>query len=282
MVNTKNDFFIKITDQEFKQLSNLVYTKFGITLPANKKSLVSGRLNKTLKTLGLKSFNDYYSYITSDKTGTALSELINRLSTNYTYFNREEKHFNFFVQKALPDIKKSLILKNDLDLRIWSAGCSTGEEAYTIAIYLKEFFGENYNIWDGGVLATDISSNVLDIAKKGIYKQSQLRKLSNNLVQKYFIKSNGDEYVISDKIKKEVLFKRTNLISDNFPYRKSFQIIFCRNVMIYFDTDIRNKLIEKFYKYLIPGGYLFIGHSETISREQNMFRYIQPAIYQRI
>ena len=276
------EHFISINDKEFKQISDLLYNKFGINLSMQKKALVTGRLNKTLKNLGLKSFNEYYSYILSDSTGNGINELINRLSTNHTYFYREEKHFNFLNQKTLPDIKKYLISKNNRDLRIWSAGCSSGEEPYTLAMHVMEFFGEEYYSWNAGILATDISGNVLEIAKKGSYSLNQLNKLPERFLKKYFIKLKDEQYAVSEKLKKEVLFKRLNLINDTFPFRQCFQIIFCRNVMIYFDLETRTKLIENFHKFMVPGGYLFIGHSETIGREQNMFRYIQPAIYQKI
>lgn len=276
------EHFITINDKEFSQISELVYDRFGIKLSDQKKALVTGRLNKSLKRFGLKSFSEYYTYLLSDSTGVAINELINRISTNHTYFYREEKHFEFLTKKALPDIKKYLISKNNRDLRVWCAGCSTGEEPYTLAIQMMEFFEDEYRSWNGGVLATDISGHVLDIAKKGVYSFNQLKKLPENLLKKYFIKIKDDQYRVSDSLKKEVLFKRLNLINDTFPFRQSFQIIFCRNVMIYFDLETRNKLIQNFHKFMIPGGYLFIGHSETIGREQNMFKYIQPAIYQKI
>lgn len=274
--------FININDKEFNLLSELIYTKFGINLPIQKKSLVSGRLNKSLKVLGLKSFSDYYAYLLSDSSGKALSNLINKISTNHTYFYREESHFKFLTKTALPDIKNYLISKGSKDVRVWSAGCSTGEESYTIALNMMEFFGESYSSWNAGLLATDISGEVLDIAKKGIYSSERLKKLPEYILKKYFFKLKNGDWCVSDKLKKEILFKRFNLINTNFPFQNSFQIIFCRNVMIYFDLETRNKLIKNFHKLMIPGGYLFIGHSETLGREQTLFKYIQPAIYQKI
>lgn len=271
---------ITINDHDFKLLSDLIYSYSGITLTLQKKPLLIGRLQSSVKRLGFNNFKDYYSYILSDTSGTEISDLINCISTNHTYFYREEKHFEYLANIVLPEITRKLRNEGLNDLRIWCAGCSSGEEAYMIAMILHEFYSKEYYAWNAGVLATDISEKVLDQARSGIYSQDNLKKLPI-IFLKYFNKK-GDQYVASEKLKKEVTFRRFNLTNDYFPFKKAFDIIFCRNVMIYFDKTTRDQLINKFYDYLNPGGYLFISHTESIGRDQHMFKYIQPAIYRRI
>lgn len=279
-----DDYIIRelsISQKEFRLLSELIYEKFGIRLTEQKRPLILNRLSKTLRKLGFKSFTDYYQYVLSDSSGNELSNLINSISTNHTFFYREEKHFDFFKKVGLPETIEELIKKKSRDLRVWSAGCSSGEEAYMLAILMLEYFGNEYALWDAGVLATDISQRVLDQAEEGIYAENKISKMPKSLLNKYFVKLKDDNWKVIDKIKKQVIFRRFNLQNEAFPFKRPFHVIFCRNVMIYFDRNTRNELIKKFYQFMEPGGFLFIGHSESIGREQEFFRYIQPAVYQR-
>lgn len=269
-----------ISDEEFKLIRDLVYEKVGINLTEQKKALVTGRLQKVLREKNLKSFADYYKFIVNDTTGEALSELVDKISTNHTFFGREYEHFDYFYKVVLPELTQKKLKKNERDLRIWSAGCSTGEEPYTLVILMKEYFGNDYNKWDAGVLATDISTVALSKAIAGVYDKNRLHNFDTKLREKYFINKN-DTYIIKDEIKREVTFKRFNLMNDIFPFKKPFDVIFCRNVMIYFDTETRIKLVNKFYNILDNGGYLFIGHSETIDRRYTKFKYIMPATYKK-
>jgi chemotaxis protein methyltransferase CheR len=272
---------IYINDKEFKQISELIYKQSGIKLSQQKKHLVVGRLQKNLKRYGFKNFSDYYDFIINETNGHELSSLINCISTNHTFFYREEKHFKYLEKMVLPQIKNEMKKNNSNDLRIWSAGCSSGEEAYMISIMLNEFFGKEMNLISTGVLGTDISQVVLETAKRGIYPDVKVANLPDAYKNKYFSKSKDDHYSVNSQVKNEVTFRRFNLMNETFPFKKPFQIIFCRNVMIYFDEITRIELIKKFHKFLVPGGYLFIGHSETIGREQKLFEYIQPAVYRR-
>lgn len=269
-----------ISDEEFKLIRDLVYEKVGIHLTEQKKALVTGRLQKVVKDKGFNTFAEYYQYIISDRSGQALSELVDKISTNHTFFGREFEHFEHFQKVALPEIVAKKLKQNNRDIRIWSAGCSTGEEPYTLVILMKEYFGSEYSKWDAGVLATDISTVALSKAIAGIYDQNRLHNFDPVLRDKYFIKHN-DTWVIKDEVKREVTFKRFNLMNDVFPFKKPFDVIFCRNVMIYFDTETRIKLVNKFYNILDNGGYFYIGHSETIDRKHTKFKYIMPAAYKK-
>ncbi|MFH0924158.1 MAG: CheR family methyltransferase [bacterium] len=167
-------------------------------------------------------------------------------------------------------------------MRIWCAGCSTGQEAYMLLMFMFEFFGREYGLWDAGILATDLSDRALSVAKAGIYPEEQVKLVPENLKRKYFKKIGNAQWAIDSRCKKETVFRRFNLINKQYPFRRPFHMIFCRNVMIYFDQTTRNTLINKFYQFTEPGGYLFIGHSETITRNQDLYKYIAPAIYKRL
>ncbi|MFZ5774744.1 MAG: CheR family methyltransferase [Thermodesulfobacteriota bacterium] len=271
-----------ISNGEFEQIRTLVYQRFGINLTDQKRALVVGRLQKLVRDEGFASFQEYHDHVARDTTGAALDKLVNRISTNYTYFYRESAHFDYFSQFSLPNVVARLKQQNSRDLRIWSAGCSSGEEPYMLAMLLMEHFGADYGFWNGGVLATDISDRVLTQARQGIYLHEQVERMPPALFHKYFVKQGEGQWSVCDRLRREVTFRRFNLMNKQFPFKKPFHVIFCRNVMIYFDKETRDGLIRRFYDFLEPGGYLFIGHSETIGRQQTMFRYLQPAAYQRI
>lgn len=270
-----------ITDEEFNLLRTLIHHKFGINLSDQKKSLLVGRLQKVLRQSGHATFKTYYDSLISDQTEQQLGQLVDHISTNHTYFNREKNHFDFFSQTALPSVVDRLRRNNDQDLRIWCAGCSTGEEAYMLLMLLHEHFGEEYKRWNCGILATDISSRVLDIAEKGQYPEEKIAMIPEALKKKYLHPLAGDQYVFHDRLRKDATFRRFNLMNEKFPFKKPFDIVFCRNVMIYFDAPTRWALIKKFHQVMHPGGYLFIGHSETLGRQQSHFKYLVPAVYQK-
>lgn len=269
---------ITITDKEFKKLTEYIKSHYGIYLKIEKKALVTGRLQHVLLDHNFQSFSEYYDYLISDKTGQASTVLINKISTNHTFFMREAEHFDYFKNKVLPYLKKTV---RDKDLRIWSAGCSSGEEPYTLVMIMDEFFGLEKNLWDSKVLATDISGNVLDKAIKGIYKKEEILTLPSCRRLNFLKKLDDDHFVIKEKIRKEVIFRQFNLMSRPFPFRKKFHVIFCRNVLIYFDAITKKDLINQFYDSMEYGGYLFIGHSESLSHEETKFRYIMPAVYRK-
>lgn len=269
---------IEITDKEFEQFSKYIKENYGIYLKYEKKSLVTGRLQNVLIDKNFKSFSQYYDYIASDTTGEAITTLINRITTNHTYFMREVNHFYYFRDKVLPYLEKTVQNK---DFRIWSAACSTGEEAYTLAMIMDEYFGTQKSGWDTKILATDISNKVLDIANKGIYSSEKIEPLPPKWKMNYFKKINNENFEITDRIKNEVIYRQFNLMNTVLPFKKKFHVIFCRNVMIYFDNKTKNELIKRFYDMTEYGGYLFIGHSESIDRNNTRYQYIMPSVYRK-
>jgi len=270
-----------ISDREFRLIRNLVYERFGINLTPEKRTLLVGRLRKLLRKQGFGSFQDYYKYLLADRTGHALDSLVNRISTNFTFFYRESDHFTFFLSPVLPEMVKRVSGEKHQDLRVWCAGCSSGQEPYTLAMLLREHFGERYAMWKAGLLATDISAKALETAVRGVYPEEALEKLPRPLKRRYFRKAGDGEYGVTDDIKREITFRRFNLMNKRFPFKKPFHVIFCRNVMIYFDQPTRDALTRRFYENMVPGGYLFIGHSETLGREQSLYEYVKPAVYRR-
>ncbi len=270
-----------ISDSEFFAISRLVYKNFGIVLGEEKRSLVVGRLQSCLTRRHIATYSQYLNVLKSDKTGEVLSELVNQISTNFTSFYREASHFDFFAETALPEAMKLLQARKSNDLRIWCAACSSGEEAYTIQITMMKKFGLQYPSLNAGLLATDISAKVLDLAQAGLYSPEQLTQVDEATKRSYFRKHADGRYEIKESVKDQVLFRRLNLMNASFPFKRPFQIIFCRNVMIYFDEPTRRALVQKFYDLLEPGGYLFIGHSETIPQGSGDFRIIMPAVYRK-
>lgn len=269
---------MEIKENEFEQIVNYVKSNFGINL-SQKKSLVHSRMENYLVSNGYKSFLEFYNYMISDKTGMAASILIDKLSTNHTFFFREIEHFNFLKESILPEIKEKETINRDL--RIWSAGCSSGEEAYTIAITVDEFLGDKKHIWDSKILATDISDRALKKAKMAIYDEQQLVNVSKYFKSIYFNKRGPDTYQLKKYIVDEVIFRRFNFMNQLFPFKKKFHCIFCRNVMIYFDEKTKKELVDKLYEATEIGGYLFIGHSEFINKNDTKYKYVSPSIYRK-
>lgn len=267
-----------LNDREFQRMRDFMYQKFGINL-SEKRLLIEGRLSNVLERKGYHSFTEFIDHLETDKTGEDLSLVVTRLTTNFTYFYREEEHFDFMKNIALPTLVPKI---RDGNLSIWSAGCSSGEEPYTIAMFLDDYFGGNKKGLDTRILATDISDKVMRIAQKGVYPEDRMTKMPKTWSKKYFKKVGTDEYEINQEIKKEIIYRKFNLMEPEFRFRRKFHIIFCRNVMIYFDQETRLRLVRKFYDALAPGGFLFIGLSETLGKSNSRFEYVQPSIYRKV
>jgi len=272
---------VAITQKEFEQISSLLYDNFGINLTDKKQTLVRGRLNKIIKTKGYETFTNYYNAIKEDRTGLLQIELADNLSTNHSYFFRENEHFKYFTSKTLPEIETSSGKKDPSELRIWCAGCAAGEEPYTLAILLKEYFGSRLSYINPVILATDISTTALNYAKSGIYSKDKLKSMPSKYLDKYFNNMGNSKYSVKPDLRKLILFKRLNLMRETFPFSHKFDIIFCRNVMIYFDKETRETLISKYHDNLTNRGILYIGHSETIGRNSPQFEYLLPAVYRK-
>ncbi len=268
---------IHISQSEFQALFTFVKKNYGVNLE-KKQTLIEGRMTNYLRDKGIESFQQYLDILFKDSSGQEATNLINRLTTNYSYFMREPEHYEFLKKVVLPQLVQTH--SRDHDLRIWSAGCSAGQEAYTTAMVIDEFFGMQKAQWDATFLATDISKNVLDKATQGIYEGENLKDIPPAWKNKYFVKTGPDLYQVNERIRSQVVFRTLNLM-EPFSFRKPMDLIFCRNVMIYFDADTKRRLVDKFYDSMAEGGYFLIGHSETIDRSVSRFRYLKPAIYQR-
>jgi len=269
-----------INDKEFDLFKQLIYSESGINLSPAKRELLKSRLSKRLRVLSLNSFKDYYKYVTeADTTGREIIHMIDCISTNLTDFFREITHFQFLKKRLLPSLLEKKQKNRERKIRIWSAGCSTGEEPYTISMVLSESI-EQLSNWDIKILATDLSTRVLEKAKQGLYQKERLKNIDTQMISTYFKKAENGHYQVKDSLKNMIVFRRFNLM-DNFPFKGQFDFIFCRNVMIYFNKQTQNELITKFYKYLTPEGYLFIGHSESLAGINSKFKYVVPTVYKK-
>ncbi|MBX5494430.1 MAG: protein-glutamate O-methyltransferase [Bryobacteraceae bacterium] len=264
-----------LTEAEFEKISQLARERFGLDLKKGKEVLVSARLGKHLRSLPFKSFSEYYRYVVEDRTGEALAAMIDALTTNHTGFLREPAHFEFLAKTVLPN------LPPNKPLRIWSAACSTGEEPYSIATTVAEAWGyHRLPLLD--ILATDISRRVLNIAMSGSYPPERFAGLPPEWIRTHVIpdpQSPGYKR-FRPELTRRIQFRRLNLI-DPFPPVGTFSVIFCRNVMIYFDRPTQERLIRRLTDCLDRGGYLLVGHSESLSGIHHDLEYIRPSIYRR-
>lgn len=266
-----------ITDEEFGRIVFYMKQHYGIDL-SQKKVIVNGRLENYIKKKGWNNFNDFMNVVENDKSGNEEKMLVNFLTTNHTYFMREFEHFDFFKGTVLPWLKKKE--EKNKDLRIWCGAASTGEEPYMIAMVLSDFFGLEKNQWDTRVLATDISTRALQQAMSGIYGTDQVNKMPEQWRRHFFKALPGGQFQVKDELKKEVIFRKFNLM-DPFPFKKKMHVIFLRNVMIYFDDPTKQEVVQKVYDALEPGGYFFIGTTETIDRGSTPFQIVQPSIFRK-
>jgi chemotaxis protein methyltransferase CheR len=273
---------MELSTREFNLIKNLIQQEFGIHLGDHKKALVFQRLQNELWNRGFSSFGDYYDYVIRDSSGRALHTLGDLISTNHTYFFREKAHFDYLKNCALPRLVAALKKRGERELRIWCAGCSSGEEPYSMAMIISEYNKEHSPGIDFYILATDIAVSALKKAATGIYAKDQISRVPPLYKLRYFEKMNNGTWMVNQKIRKMILFRRLNLMRRKYPFKKRFQVIFCRNVMIYFDEAVKNQLVERLYHNLEPDGYFFIGHSETLDRSTGLYRFVQPAVYQRV
>jgi chemotaxis protein methyltransferase CheR len=267
-----------LTSAQFDEISALVKELCGINLHDGKQELVRSRLAKRLRALGLDHFRDYLELLRNDPGGTELTAMLDVLSTNLTSFFREPVHYDYLVREVIPSLRTSSGRPGRL--RVWSAGCASGEEPYSIVIRLLMDVPDMES-WDFKLLATDLSTAALAKARAGIYTQERLRGVPGQLLQRYFVASENQEprtYRAAAALRKPVQFAHLNLM-EPWPMRGPFDVVFCRNVMIYFDKPTQGALVARFHSLLRPGGLLFVGHSESLTGVQHRFRYLQPTIY---
>lgn len=269
---------LTITDGEFARLRTLVHTRFGIFLADGKKNLVQGRLNKHLRTAGYASFGEYITELEHDSTVERLLTLVDHISTNHSFFFREGGHFDFLVDTALPELRERGVRPEDL--RIWGAGAANGQEAYTTAMVVREYFGASASWRHPPILATDISVSSLQTAEAASYPKEAIAGVPPRY-RKYFAKESSGAVRVVDEIRRMVLFRRLNLIQGRYPFKGLFHLIFCRNVMIYFDQPTKNALVARLGRYTVPEGYLFVGHSESLGRQPEGYRYVMPSVYKK-
>lgn len=259
----------------FERFRELVYEKSGISLGAQKEALVSARVGKRMRALDIADFDAYFDYVVRDESGQELVELIDAISTNVTSFYREAQHFDLLTS-LLTKWKES----GQRRFRIWSAASSTGEEPYTIAITVAECLNETG--MDVKILATDISTRVLAKCQLGVYDAQKVESVPAALRDRYFdrIQENRQTlYCAKDRLKRLLMFRRLNLATPPFPMRGPLDVVFCRNVMIYFDNHVRSRLLEEIYRLLKPGGYLMVGHAESLTGLVSAFKTVRPSVY---
>ena len=273
---------VALGEREFRLISDLVYEHCGINLHDGKKELVRARLAKRLREGSFRSFSEYIQHVLEDPTGGEFALLVDSLSTNLTKFFREEQHFEYLRSQWLPRLLVSKQSRRDFRLRGWSAGCSSGEEPYSIAITLLEAI-QGHGRWDVKLLATDVSTRMLERAQEGRYEKDRIEPIPLPLRSRYLIRTREggvDTYEVAPALREVVIFRYLNLVQD-WPVRAPVDFVFCRNVMIYFDKPTQSRLINRFYDLLAPGGVLFTGHSESLTGIEHKFRYVQPTIYNK-
>ena len=266
------------TEQDFKRVQKIVYDFAGIDLNESKMNLVYNRLAKRIRFLALTSFSEYIDYVEAQGESEFI-QLINSITTNLTFFFRENHHFEHLAEKVIPSLLASNAASRKI--RIWSAGCSTGEEPYSIAIVLKEKVPSG---WDAQVIATDLDSNVVQTGLDGVYKFDRLKGVSEARQKRWFLKGSGSKegYVkVKPELQDIIKFDQLNLMSE-WPIKDSIDVIFCRNVVIYFDKPTQSKLFDRYADRLPMGGHLFVGHSESLYKVCNRFELLGQTIYKKI
>lgn len=274
-----------LTDSEFNALVKIIYDETRIKMTEHKKALVTSRLGKRLRALKIKSFSEYIKFLESPNGGEETINFVNAVTTNKTDFFRENKHFEYMKNTFLPNWEKAYKEGKVKNLRIWSAACSTGEEPYSILITLHEYFKNNFDKYDIRVLASDIDTNVLQHGQAGIYRDEVIDPIPIDILKKYFLKGSKENeglYKVKDFLKNNIAFRMLNFKDEDFDIHTQFDLIFCRNVIIYFDKGFQKELFDKFYVYLKDDGLIFIGHSETLFGVSDKFKYVTSNIYKKV
>ena len=274
-----------LSDEEFLLFRELIHKVSGISLSDHKRELIVSRLTKRLRALKLGGFSEYYDFLTQDPRGSEeMGQLVNRMTTNKTDFYREPHHFEYLSEIVLPELVAEKEARGDRRLRAWSAASSTGEEPYTLAITLSEYF-EDHPDWEIKILASDLDTEVLNYAHQGRYPVERLAPVPKSILHKYFHQVSGPPapvYQVNHRLRQMLTLKRINLHQSTFPFKEPLDFIFCRNVMIYFDMDGKISLLKKFHKVLRTNGHIFVGHSESLMMVKDIFRYCQSTIYRKI
>jgi chemotaxis protein methyltransferase CheR len=273
----------KINDREFQRFSSLIYDRVGIQLPPGKKTMLEARLQKRLKTLSIDTFEDYAQYVFSPEgQQMELVHLIDVVTTNKTDFFREAAHFDYLTQKALPVLMQTGKGRGS-EIRLWSAGCSSGEEPYTLAMVLSDFAAAHHG-FRYSILASDISTRILETAQAAVYPKERTDCIAMNYKKNYLLRSKDRSrglVRVCPEIRSRVTFRRINFMDPDLGIAEKMDVIFCRNVVIYFDKPTQQELMRKFHRQLRPGGFLFLGHSETLNGINTDFTTVGSTVYQK-
>jgi chemotaxis protein methyltransferase CheR len=273
-----------LSDKEFFRLSRFIHEQFGIHLSSHKKSMLEGRLRKRMRALGMESFQWYCDYLFSGEgMADELPHMVDAVTTNKTDFFREPAHFVYLAERALPELAAELDRADRKQALVWSAACSTGEEPYTLAMVLAEFAARSPG-FDFSVLATDISHRVLGKAYAGIYETEKIKPVPMAMRKKYLLRSRDTTQKnvrIVPELREKIVFRRLNLAARQYDIPDTIDVVFCRNVLIYFDAPTQARLIGQFYRHITPGGYLFLGHAETITAMDVPLRCVAPTVYRK-
>ncbi len=274
---------LELTNLDFHRLSGLIRAHSGISITPDKAIILASRLRPLLRAEGYSSFKGFVEEVLRNPSEDLMGHIIDRVATNYTYFFREREHFHYLQHTALPEITARLSRSRSTDLRIWSAACSTGAEAYSLRMVLGEFFGESYEDWRAGVLATDISSTALSIASAGVYPSQALSKVPHNLKNRYFEEIEGPEkrYRFRDDFRSDVVLRRLNLHCAEVPFRQRMHVVFCRNVLMYFDIAGKAFLESRIYDLLERDGLLVIGLTESLQTEDELFEHVEHGVFRK-
>lgn len=272
------NMIMELTDKEFEVFQKVVMSILGIQLSDAKRPLVVSRLLSRLKHLQLKSFSEYIEYLCqSPMAQEELTNFINQITTNETYFFREQQHFDFLQQQVMPGFHKS---KRGEIIRVWSSACSSGEEPYSIAFIFSDFIKQNAS-FRVKILASDVSTKVLRKAEEGVYSKERISKIPMQNRLNYFTQIEEDKYQVKEEIRALITFKNLNLMDQHYPLKAPLDILFCRNVMIYFSEDSKTHVLNNFYRYLKDDGFLFMGHSESLINCREKFKVIQNTIFKK-
>ncbi|MEI8389825.1 MAG: CheR family methyltransferase [bacterium] len=266
----------KLNNNQFDKFTKLIYEKLGIYISEAKREMIQSKVSKLMRAVNIECFDEYHDFLLSNNKNGHWSKFVDEITIHKTNFFREDNHFEFIRNKLDSIFKHNPRILRNNEIRVWSSACSNGKEAYTLAIVLKEYLPAGINI---KILATDVSAGVIEKAQKAVYTLDAEDMINPYFLGKYFNKV-GSEYEVIQELKNLITFRTFNLM-DIFPFQNSFDIIFCRNVMIYFDFKTQENLIKKFYNVLPGGGLLFIGHSESLNQKQYKFEYIQPTVYMK-
>lgn len=270
-------------DSEFEFIRTLVYEHSRIQLGPDKRELVAARLGKRLRATKTDSIGHYCELLKAGDAEDELAHLIDAISTNHTFFFRENAHFDFLRQHIVPEMQARHRTERWSQFYVWSAACSSGEEPYSIAMTLTEALPRTSG-WNWRIEATDISHRILDKARNGIYRDDIVAKLPAATIKTYFQRGIGPQegnYRVRAELRAMVSYHHLNLLEGEPPFREPFQVIFCRNVMIYFDRPTQEELVNKLTRRLVPGGYLLVGHSESLTGIKHSLQLVKPAIYRR-